>query len=179
MKDGQYKFWVNQYSSRNSKDFKAEIEFNGEIYKYYYNRAVSGNVQIATVTIKNGQFSIEHHLPETTSSRKMWNLDTNQFHKVNLVCLSPNFWGENNTGNKHYLFMLDDCKSDVALRSFHTEFLNSDLLEHRKVMEVLGETTKLEPAAKQLCGLGFNATVTDELILKLSGSHKRIIKIKF
>lgn len=46
-------------------------------------------------------------------------------------------------------------------------------------MEVLGETTKLEPATKQLCGLGFNSTVKDDLILKLSGTHKRTIKIKF
>lgn len=179
MKNGQYKFWVNQYSSRNSQDFKAEIEFNGEIYNYHYPKGVRGNVNIATVTLNNGQFTIEHHLPETASSRKLWSLDTNQFHKVNLVCLSPNFWGDNNTGNKHFMFMLENCKSDIALRSFHTEFLNGDLLEHRKVMEVLGETTKLEPATKQLCGLGFNATVNDELIVKLSGSHKRTIKIKF
>lgn len=179
MPNGQYLFMVNQYSGRNSKGFKAEIEFNGETYNYEYNRSVSGKINVATVTLKDGQFTIEHHLPETASSKKLWNLDTNQFHKVNLVSLSPNFWGDNNIGNKHYLFMLEGCKSDVALRSFHNEFLNSELLEHRKVMEVLGETTKLEPATKQLCGLGFNSTVKDDLILKLSGTHKRTIKIKF
>jgi hypothetical protein len=27
--------------------------------------------------------------------------------------------------------------------------------------------------------LGFNATVKDELIVKLTGSHKKVIKIKF
>ena len=179
MPDGKYNFYVHQYSADKSKGFKAEIEFNGEVYNYEYSKAVSGNVNVATVTLKGGTFTIQHHLPEIASSKKLWDLDTNQFHKVNLVSLSPNFWAENNTGNKHYLFMLENCKSDIALRSFHTEFLNSELLEHRKVMEVLGETTKLEPTAKQLCGLGFNATVTDELIVKLSGSHKRTIKIKF
>ena len=75
--------------------------------------------------------------------------------------------------------MLQDCKSDVSLRSFHVENLNNDLLNHRKVMEVLGVTTMLNPTNRQLCGLGFNATVSDELIVKLSGSHKRTIKIKF
>jgi len=93
--------------------------------------------------------------------------------------LTPNHWGDNNVGNKHYLFMLDECKSDVSLRSFHVENLNADLLQHRKVMEVLGTTTMLEPNNNQLCGLGFNSTVGDELILKISGSHKRSIKVRF
>lgn len=179
MMNGEYQFMVNQYSGRNSQGFKAEIEFNGETYNYEYDRSVNGKITVATVTLKDGKFSITHQLPETGSSKKLWNLDTNQFHKVNLVSLSPNFWGDNNIGNKHFMFMLEGCKSDAALRSFHNEFLNSELLEHRKVMEVLGDTSKLEPAAKQLCGLGFNSTVKDDLILKLSGSHKRTIKIKF
>lgn len=133
---------------------------------------------VATVTVTNGQFTIEHHLPETNSNKTLWNLETNKFHKVNLVCLSPNYWGTNNIGNKHYFFMLDGCQSDQSMRSFHNENLIGDLLEHRKVLEVLADTTRLSPA-KMLAGLGFNATVGDELILKLSGSHKRTIKIKF
>lgn len=179
MQDGVYKFFVHQYSGRNSKGFKAEIEFGGESFQYEYNKAVSGNIQVALVTLKNGVFTIEHKLPETSTSKKMWNLDSGQFHKVNLACLSPNFWAENNIGNKHYLFMLEGCATDIPLRSFHNEYLNGDLLAHRKVLEVLGETTKLEPTTNQLAGVGFNATVQDEVILKLTGSHKRTIKIKF
>ena len=75
--------------------------------------------------------------------------------------------------------MLENCKTDIPLRSFHVEFLNSELLEHRKVMEVLGETQKLEPSNKQLCGLGFNSTISEELILKVNGSFKRTVKVKF
>lgn len=180
MKNGTYKFWVNQFANRGSKGFKAEIEFNGETYTYEYNKSVSGDVHIAQVTLNNGEFSIKHILPETgVSSREIYGLETNQFHKVNLVCLSPNHWGENNTGNKHYFFMLDGCKSPVSIRSFHNENLIPELLNHRKVMEVLGTTNMIEPTEKQLSGLGFNATVKDELIVKLSGSHKRVIKIKF
>lgn len=118
-------------------------------------------------------------LPETHASKELWGLKTGEFHKVNLVCLSPNHWGDNNIGNKHYFFMLEGCHSDIPMRSFHNENLNGDLLAHRKVMEILADTRKLQPAAKQLAGLGFNATVNDYLIVKLQGSYKRTIKIKF
>jgi hypothetical protein len=180
LKDGVYKFFVRNYSGHtNHKGFKAEIEFNGNVFNYHYSQAYKGDMNVATVTVKNGVMTIKHHLPESSSNKTIWNLETNQFHRVNLVCTSPNHWGDNNIGNKHYLFMLDNCKSDIPLRSFHNENLTSDLLQHRKVMEVLGNTTMLEPATEQLCGLGFNSTVKDELILKLNGSHKRTIKVKF
>jgi hypothetical protein len=179
MRNGQYRFWVNQYSARNSQGFKAEIEMNGETFNYEYSQPVSNNVEVATVTLKDGVFSIQHKLPESHSNKNLWSLETNQFHKVNLVCLSPNHWATNNIGNKHYFFMLDGCKSDVPMRSFHNENLIGDLLEHRKVMEILADTTKLSPTNEQLAGLGFNATVNDELILKLNGTHKRTVKITF
>ena len=123
--------------------------------------------------------TIEHHLQESSNSKEIYSLETNQFHKVNLVCLSPNHWDVNNVGNKHYFFMLDGCKSPISLRSFHAENLIPELASHRKVLEVLGNTTMIEPNTKQLSGLGFNATVKDEMIVKLSGTHKRMIKIKF
>ena len=75
--------------------------------------------------------------------------------------------------------MLDKCKCDTSIRSFHNENLTSDLLQHRKVIEVLGATNMIEPSEKQLSGLGFNATVKDELIVRLTGTHKRVLKIKF
>jgi hypothetical protein len=65
------------------------------------------------------------------------------------------------------------------IRSFHAENLIPELAQHRKVLEVLGNTTMIEPATTQLSGLGFNATVKDELVVKLQGSFKRTIKIKF
>ena len=141
-----------------------------------------GEIGIATVTLKNGQFTIDHKIPATAGegvSKEIYGLETNQFHKVNLVCLSPNHWGTNNTGNKHYFFMLDSCKTTSDIRSFHNENLIPELANHRKVLEVLGTTNMIKPADNQLSGLGFNATVQDELIVKLQGNFKRTIKIKF
>jgi hypothetical protein len=180
MRDGVYRLWVNQFAARNSQGFKAEIEFNGEVYSYAYDRPVIGNVNVADVTLKNGVFSIKHHLPETGQSKEVWGLETNHFYKVNLVCKSPNHWGDNAVGNLHYFFMLDDCKAAGKIRGFHNENLLPDILKHKKVMEVLGNTHMIEPNGdKQLSGLGFNSTVRDEVIVKCAGNFKRMLKVKF
>lgn len=183
MVDGKYVFLVHQFSANGSQGFKAEIEFNGETYTYSYDKPLTykSKVIVAEVTLKDGVFSIEHKIPESgVSSKEIYGLETNKFHKVNLVCLSPNHWNDNNVGNKHYLFMLDGCKATSAIRSFHNENLLPELAEHRKVLEVLGATNMIEPTdGPQLAGLGFNATVKDELIVKLSGNFKRTIKLRF
>lgn len=179
MKNGIYKFWVNQYSNRGSQGFKFEVDVNGDTYNYEYNQSISGNIQVAEVGLKDGSFFIKHLLLESNSNKTLWGLETNNFHKVNLICLSPNHWGENKVGNKHYMFMLDGCQSDVSLRGFHNENLIGDLLTHKKVMEVLGTTNMVEPKGKHLAGIGVNATVSEELVVRLQGTHKRVIKIKF
>lgn len=180
MREGTYVFLVNQFASRGSTGFKAEIEFDGEIYQYEYNQPVRGNVTVAKVTLKDGKFSIKHSLESSSSSKEMYSLESQNFHKVGLICLSPNHWGTNEVGNKHYFFMLEGARADGPVRSFHNENLNNELVEHRKVLDILGNVTMVsEPVKNQLSGVGFNATVRDEVILKLEGNFKRVIKVKF
>lgn len=181
LKDGVYSFFVRNFDGGSNKGFKVEIEFDGNVFNYHYNKPTTSKqiIKIATVKVTKGVMAIEHHLPESSSSRDIYGLETNQFQKVSLVCLTPNHWGDNNVGNKHYLFMLDKCKSQVSIRSFHNENLIPELAAHRKVLEVLGNSSMIEPFDKQLSGLGFNATVRDEVILRLQGSHKRVVKVKF
>ena len=180
LKKGVYKFYVRQYSDRNSQGFKFEIDMNGDTYNYEYNTSVYGDINIAEVTFDGESFTIKHLLqPIASSSKTMWGLDSNQFHKVNLISLSPNYWGDNKIGNKHYFFFLEGCHSDVSMRSFHIENLNGELLAHRKVLEVYGLTDKLEPTTKQLAGLGFTDDSKETLIVKVEGSFKRTVRVKF
>lgn len=182
MPEGKYICKIHNWSFRGTGGKgRAEIAFGGNTFQYIYPSTTSKEwVTIAEVTLKDGKFSIDHKLPLSGETNKeIYGLDTNQFHKVNLVCLSPNHWGESPIGNKHYFFMLEKCKTPSSIRSFHVENLNSELLAHKKVMEVLGATQMIEPSGEQLSGLGFNSTVRDELIVKLSGNFKRTIKIKF
>lgn len=184
MPEGVYTCAINNWNYRvTGGKGEAEIAFQGETYQYVYPKTKDNEwIIIAEVTLKNKQFTIKHILEpvnDSFSTKEIYGLETNRFHKVNLVCLSPNHWDGNNVGNKHYFFMLENCKCPTPIRGFHIENLNSELLEHRRVLEVLGNVTMIEPSDKQLSGLSFNATIPDELILKLQGSFKRVVKIKF
>lgn len=178
--DGRYRFFVHNFDSGNTTGVKAEIAIDGNVYTYQINENFRGVKDIAYITIKDGHMvSIEHCVPFVDSvGDKVYNITTGQFHQVNLVCLSPNYW-EDNVGNKHYFFFLEGCKSPEKLRGFHNEFLNSDLTPHRKVLDVLAHTMQVESTDGQLSGLGFNSTIPDELIVRYQGKQKGIIKIKF
>lgn len=185
MPSGSYRVFVNNFSKRDANfGFTVEIEVKGETTTFNYNKILNGgdNVDVCKIEYKNNEFSVQPILPVSESnsiSKEVYGLETNQFHKVNLVCLSPNHWNENSVGNKHYMFMLEGCKCPDEVRGFHNENLTSELLQHKRVLEVLGTKAMIPSTEKQLSGLGFNATVRDELVVRLQGSFKRVIKIKF
>ena len=179
--NGSFKFFIQNYDGGKHKDCRAELYINGSSYSYYIDHKIGDNETIAIVTINDGVVNIEQSRYLTDSnemSTEIYGLETNQFHKVNLICLSPNHW-EGKVGNKHYFFMLEGCKSPTQIRGFHNENLIPELFAHRKVMEVLANTTMVESTDGQLSGLGFDATVRDELIVRLKGSHSRVLKIQF
>lgn len=93
MIDGTYKFFVNNYSYRGGKSgFKAEIEFDGEVYEFEYTKPLrqGQNVDVAEVTLKNGVFTIKNLLEGNSivTSKEVWNLNTNQFIPVSVVMYS-------------------------------------------------------------------------------------------
>ena len=177
MRDGKYRFVLHRFDRQSNNGFKAQIEFGNQIFDYEVVGNVEGYTDIATVTLEKGVFSIEHHLPHTSTSREVYGLETNNFHKVNLISTSPNHWGENAIGNKYFFFMLEGCKTDLPIRSFHVENLNQELAEHRKVMEVVGNVNMIKPDSEQLAGVGFNSTVRDSVVVKVNARH--VMRITF
>lgn len=183
MKSGVYKFFVNQYEARGSKGFKAEVEFDGEIYSFEYNHPVRGNVQVAEVTMdNNGNFTIKEKLSgnSTISSRNIWGVNTNQFVPVSVISYSPNYFDEQDgIGHRHLFFFLKDCVNTEEPNGYYNEFLKNELAEHKRVFEALGVKCHVEDTEDQLSGIGFSMTKRAELIVKVKGATERIMKVKF
>lgn len=183
MKPGTYKFYVNQYSFRNSQGFKAEVEVNGEIHSYEYNTPVRGNVDVAEVILdQSGNFKVVDKLPGNcaTISKDVWGIKTLQFTPVSVVCYSPNYWDEQKgIGHQHLFFMLKDCINPEEPNGYYNEFLKPELEQHRRVFEALGAKAHVKDVDDQLSGVGFSLTKRNDLIIKVKGATERILKVKF
>lgn len=181
---GIYEFYVHQYSYRGGDDgFRAEIEFDGNIYSYDYPGRFPNDqlVKVATVTIdRKGNFTIMHHLKTEQSSRDIWGLKSNTFVPVSTVMYSPNYWdNQQGIGHRHYFFMLKDCKNPDTPRGFYNEFLKHELEPHKRVFEALGDKMVVKQSDNQLSGIGFSATKRNDLIVKMYDNSKKIMRVKF
>lgn len=179
---GVYKLFVHNYSDNGGKDgFKAEVEFDGQIYSFEYSKELrhKESVQVAEVTLhEDGSFTVKEKLPSNVSSKELWGLQTNQFVPVSIVTLSPNHWGEEvGTGNKHYMFMLKDAINPESPSGFFNEFLSNGLRPHRKVFEALASKMRVTDDKNQLSGLGFSSTQRNSVIVKVKGQTERVLKV--
>jgi len=164
MPEGKYVCKIHNWQFRPPTEggFKAEIEFEGQVFEYEVDRPLLNKewVTVAEVTLRNGKFTIDHKLPTTSSSREKWGVATQVPVKVQTILLSPNHWeGAGGVGNKHWFFVLEGCRVEEPVRGIYNEFLTGALEPHRKVFEVLGSRTKCQPSDKQLSGVGFSETV--------------------
>lgn len=185
MQPGVYKFFVNQYSGSAKNGFRAEIEFNGEIYSFDYSNSMrtGQDVYVADVILDtNGEFTIKEKISGNSkiSSKTVWGISTYEFTPVSVVCYSPNYFDEQDgIGHRHLFFMLNGCKNDEQPNGYYNEFLKSELEKHKRVFEALGSKCHVEDSDDQLSGIGFSMTKRSELVVKVKGATERILKIKF
>lgn len=183
MKDGTYKFFVHCYTYRGGRSgFKAEVEFDGQIHLFEYNKPLreGEKVQVAEVTLRNGVFSIKELLPSTVSTKEVWGLKTNQFVPVSVIMFSPNYWNEQEgIGHRHYFFMLKGCVNNEKPNGMFNEFLKNELMEYKRVFEALGSKMHVEDNEDQLSGVGYSATKRNRVLVKVIGASERVIRVMF
>lgn len=182
--EGVYKVVVNNYNKRMTDrvGFEVQMEYKGQVFNFAYPQALGNSKSQTVVTFKYSRakgVEIVDSIGHTKQSKEVWGVSTETFQKVSLVLNSPNFWDGQTKGNKHYFFMLEGCINPDDTRGFYNEYLRDELHEHRKVFEVLGSKLKAEHSADQLSGLGFSSTQRNELVVKVTGSFNRTLKIKF
>jgi len=183
MPEGEYTFAVHCYrsTSRTKSGFTAEIEFDGQIHSFAYNKSLrqSEYIDVASVTYKKGQgFKLKELLKSSLSSNQVWDINTNQFHPVTVSMYSPNYWDEQQgIGHKHYFFMLDGCKNSDSPNGFFNEFLKEDFDKHKRVFEALGSKMSVQDSEDQLSGLGFSSTKRNSIICKVGGTFDRVLKV--
>ena len=176
MGEGTYYLFVYQFNRRESIDvgFNAEIDYMGTTYNFVYDKVVSDARKVIVAKFLYSHRSgieILESLPIGRNSKVVWNLETNKFHRVSAMMLSPNHWGERGTGNRHHFIMLEGCRNDGQARGFYNEFLREDLSPHRKVIEIVGSKVRTEVSDRQLSGLGFSSTQRNEILVKLNGAR--------
>ncbi len=151
----------------------------GTVHSFSYGKPVTGTIEVAQLKVSDKGVELVPILPSSQATRELWGLQTQQFHPVTSMMLSPNFWEDNSIGNKHFIFSLDKCKNDGTARGFYNEFLKSELEVHRKTLELVGSKMRTENSDDQISGLGFSSTQRNSLIVKVTGSFTRTIKILF
>lgn len=184
MREGVYKLIVHNFNRRSKEKpgFDVEIDIKGVIHHLSYDKPVKDNENIHVADLQYSRaegIKLIPHLPSSQSTRTFWNVSSQDFHKVSAVMLSPNHWDEPAVGNKHYFFMLDQCRNEGTARGFYNEFLKEELNAHRKVIEIVGSKMRTDEAHEQLSGLGFSSTQRNTLVCRVTGSFARTVKVIF
>lgn len=181
--DGDYEVWVEQYNQRESSDvgFQIEIEHYGALQQFSYTTKVAhrATVPVFKFSMKNDKlvnFEVSPNLVGGSISKEVWGVKTETFVKVNTVMHSPNYWGDDNVGNKHTFFILDECRSESQVRGLYNEYLSPTLEKHRKVFEVLGNKTRCPASDEQLSGVGFSSTLDNRVTFRADG---RLFNVNF
>lgn len=184
MPEGIYKYMVHGFSvDRNAKSgFRAELELDGQITEFVYNKPVKSDEKIVVAEVKFSRkdgFKIVKSLPSTTTTKEIWGVKTHQFTDVKMVMNSPNYWESGNqAGNMHRFFILNGCENPEDVKGFHNEYLRGDLKEHRKTFAMIASKMNAPAIAGQLAGLGFSSTQRNDMIVRVTGKSTRMFRVK-
>ncbi len=169
--DGVYDFYIQNYDEYTmTGKTRAELAIGDTLFSYTMDRSnyINYKCKVASVTIKDSNVVlIKHHAPYTEDTKA-------ELVPVNLIMLSPNYWDNNASGNKHYMFMTDSVKTTEPFRGFYNEFLDPKLHDIRKAFDMLADAMRCEPNDKGLRGYGFSSTKPQTLFIKVDNKFYNV-----
>ncbi|MCU0757070.1 MAG: hypothetical protein MUE46_18490 [Xanthomonadales bacterium] len=186
-RDGVYEVWVHQYMRREAINpgFSIEVADTASTrqYRYAQDPTQGQNVMVGKFMVQK-QLIVKTELGPGMLDRAApvarWGITTEQFVPVATLMFSPNYWDEQAVGNQHWFFILEGCRTDEPARGIYNEFLDHRLIEHRKVLEVLGARTQCPPTESQLSGIGFSSTRRATLtVAVINERSRRLFQIQF
>ena len=96
LKEGVYTFKIHNWNFRNptTGGFKAEIAFEGQIYRFIRREPLQHKewITLAKIELKNGHFEIIEMMENDTTPIEIWGLKTNQFVPISAISYSPNYF---------------------------------------------------------------------------------------
>lgn len=175
--NGKYQIHVNNYCKRETTNvgYDLQVEFQGETFDFSFDKNVDQRINF---TIKDDIITFENGQESKAVTKQAFGLHTNSFYPVKALCISPNYWGENKVGNKHFFFFLEGAKNDTSPRGIFNEFLRPEFDKHRKTMELVGNKLPVG-GDDELSGVGFSETVRNHVFLRITGKFSRTIKVLF
>lgn len=176
---GRYQLEVNQFSQRETRDpgFVVELEVQGQVHRFERGTALKSRVKVATIDVdSNGRVTVNPVMKSTQGGtggprETVWGVETGGWVPVKMVMNSPNHWGDRSVGTLHRFFIIDGMTNPESVRGFYNEYLSDGLKEHRRVMELVGDRIRAEPAQGGLSGLGFNQTQPGEFLVRATTSR--------
>ena len=179
MPKGLYRISVHNYALRGrQKGFSLRADIEGTVKTYNYDKGLAVNevVQVLDFYYDGKTFEIRKELPHTEVGQEVWGVNTMTFLPVQTVMYSPNHWGNNSVGNKHYIFTIEGCLNPDKTRGFFLEFLDKSLGLDEGVFQALSDMMGVEYSDDQISGLGFSSSMSNNVTVRIDNKP---INIKF
>lgn len=177
MKDGTYTIRVHNYRNREvTEEFTVEVEFDGKLFAYNHNQVIKNDetVIVGKFTVKDDTITYDGK-DSIVVSNDLWGLKTNRYQKVNAVFYSPNYWGNNETGNKHLFFYIEGAVYNGVIQPFFNEQLKPELTgQYKRVFELLSNRIEVQKTTPQVSGIGISSTIHTDFICKINNQIYKV-----
>lgn len=171
---------VDNYHKRFSQDQGWTLQVATEHYGTLEITGKRNTTTVMDVWVEDGALMVDLVRGATSSEVAIGEaIPSGQWAPVKLIVNSPNYWGSDEFGLRHMVFLTEDYEIDKPTRWLYTELLTPTLRNHRKAFELLGSrltipAEKMQDAAR---GYGFSLTSGQTVPLRITAHNGRRVVV--